>query len=131
MATLNRERGRNGKLSELWRTRIVTVRSKDDLHSMTLGGCGELAEFVFNDAKYRKLSPAWSVSAILKPLQRGKGEGMAKVSELMGTVSASGLNLKAVVAGELDPQEVLISPLLEEIDEFDGTEPGKPGTREE
>ncbi|MFC9254307.1 YbaB/EbfC family nucleoid-associated protein [Amycolatopsis thailandensis] len=115
MAALERERKKVGKLSELWNEGGMTVRAKDNSLSMTFDGRGELTELVFNESKYRSLAPAQLANVILETLQRGKAESMAKMSELMGTGSVSGLDLGEVAAGKIDPQqmiEALISPLL-------------------
>jgi hypothetical protein len=128
MAALGREREKLGKLGDLWKEGGTTVRAKDHSLSMTFDGRGELTELVFNEAKYRTLAPAQLASVVVETLQRGKAEVMAKMSEVMGTSSASGLNLQEIAAGKVDPQEILntlIGPLLAGIEELGGAAPGR------
>ncbi|QKV74010.1 YbaB/EbfC family DNA-binding protein [Amycolatopsis sp. Hca4] len=118
MAALQREREKLDKLSALWRDGRTTVRAKDQSLSMTFDGRGELVEMAFNEGKYRSLAPAQLASVVVETLQRGKAESMAKVAELMGTGSTSGLDYGAVASGKADPRELLdslISPMLDSV----------------
>ncbi|WIX98209.1 YbaB/EbfC family DNA-binding protein [Amycolatopsis mongoliensis] len=115
LATLERERAKIGKLSELWREGRTTVRAKDQSLSMTFDGRGEVVDLVFNESKYRLLAPAQLANVVVETLQRGKAECMAKMSEVMGAGSASGIDYGEVASGKVDPQQVLeslIGPML-------------------
>lgn len=118
MATLERERAKLGKLSELWRDGRTTVRAKDQSLSMTFDGRGELVELAFNESKYRTLAPAQLASVVVETLSRGKAESMAKMSELMGASGVSGIDYGEVASGKMDPQamlESLIGPMLNSV----------------
>lgn len=115
LATLEREREKIGRLSELWREGRTTIRAKDHSLSMTFDGRGELVDLTFNESKYRQLAPAQLANAVVETLQRGKAECMAKMSEVMGSGGLSGIDYGEVASGKADPQQVLeslIGPML-------------------
>ncbi|GAB3733682.1 hypothetical protein GCM10027598_58520 [Amycolatopsis oliviviridis] len=133
MAALEREREKLGKLSEHWRDGRTTVRAKDQSLSMTFDGRGELVEMSFNEAKYRKLAPAQLASVVVETLQRGRAESAAKMSELMGTGSATGLNFQDLAAGKADPLELLdtlISPMLDQVGGMEEISSGRSKNRD-
>jgi hypothetical protein len=115
LADLEREKRKLRDVGKIWDEASTTVRSKDNSFSMTFDGRGELTDLTFSGNKYRTLPPAQLAHLIVETLQQGRAEAVAKVQEVMGTDSSSGIDFAGIVGGKVDPMEAvnsLLGPML-------------------
>ncbi|GHH56519.1 YbaB/EbfC family nucleoid-associated protein [Lentzea cavernae] len=115
LASLDAERRKLSRLSEMWKDGETKVRAKDNSLEMTFDGRGELTGISFNEAKYRLLAPTQLAEVLKETLQRGRAQSIEKMTEIMGSTSPGGVDLAGLAGGKTDPQDVLealIGPLL-------------------
>jgi hypothetical protein len=121
LAKVEEETRKLGELGKHWDEASTTVRARDHSFEMTFDGRGELAELVFNSAKYRAMPPAQLAQIIIETLREGRAQAQQKANDLMGFGDIPGLDLDGLVSGQVRPDEMLnalMAPMLQTMQEF-------------